>query len=571
MQLRRLREARGWTLDDVVDGLHRVAGELGEPAPGVDRQAVSRWERGVHRPRPHYIRLLSALYGSSPVEMGLIDPETEPAASGRAHSSMIESEARITTPSQLGADAAERLVRGAGNRSELPHTAPDEGQWGRGKGERGLDALARSGMLEWLGDAIGVKTSELGQVINARSTLANGSSLPAISQERLAAKVLGFYGPDAFAQAGFTPYRFHVGGHAHITTVATRSEWIGLWIPLPANDASGHTARCHLVGSPASELRMHDVVTEGALNRLARQVAAGDQAPLMIERPLYDLNALAVDDRGLEATFSVGSFAHYALTYDLLEDEAVAAALDPQWQILPIRSRLMPDLNTAFALDRRLCAGGVDSLTAIARPATRTRPADFLLPIQERSAKVLNVRRSLTVIPKAFHQHLVDPAEEVPLAVTVRRELEEELFGREDVDDSRLRRGVPLSPYHRRALSEPMRWLDELPDSCSLQCTAAGIDLLSGTYAVATVIVIDDERFWEEFGGSCVPNWEATGVQVFSSHDESGLASLLSNARWDSQGLFTLVEGLRQLARRFPERVTLPSQLEVGVGSCEFS
>lgn len=76
VQLRRLRQERGWTLDDVVDGLHRLAGAQGEPIPGVDRQAVSRWERGAHRPRPHYVRLLSILYRASPAELGLVDHDT---------------------------------------------------------------------------------------------------------------------------------------------------------------------------------------------------------------------------------------------------------------------------------------------------------------------------------------------------------------------------------------------------------------------------------------------------------------------------------------------------------------
>lgn len=75
VELRRLRRERGWTLDDVVDGLHSLAAEQGEPVPGVDRQAVSRWERGAHRPRPHYVRLLSILYRASPAALGLVDEE----------------------------------------------------------------------------------------------------------------------------------------------------------------------------------------------------------------------------------------------------------------------------------------------------------------------------------------------------------------------------------------------------------------------------------------------------------------------------------------------------------------
>jgi hypothetical protein len=114
-------------------------------------------------------------------------------------------------------------------------------------------------------------------------------------------------------------------------------------------------------------------------------------------------------------------------------------------------------------------------------------------------------------------------------------------------------------------LSGPMKWLDDAADCCSIDCTAAGIDLVNGTYTFACAISIHDERFWGEFGGSCVPNWEADGVQVYSSHDVAGLAALLADPRWERQGLFTLVEGLKHLAERFPDRVTLPPGLEVVV------
>lgn len=46
-----------------------LAREMGEPVPGVDRQPVSRWERGNHRPRPYYTSLLSRLHEASPTEL----------------------------------------------------------------------------------------------------------------------------------------------------------------------------------------------------------------------------------------------------------------------------------------------------------------------------------------------------------------------------------------------------------------------------------------------------------------------------------------------------------------------
>ncbi len=71
--LRFQRELRGWSLDDVASGLHRVAASLGQAEPGVDATTVSRWERGVRRPRPRYVRLLCQLFELPADQLGLVD------------------------------------------------------------------------------------------------------------------------------------------------------------------------------------------------------------------------------------------------------------------------------------------------------------------------------------------------------------------------------------------------------------------------------------------------------------------------------------------------------------------
>ena len=71
-QLRRQRRLRGWSLDDVAAGLCKLAAARGEPEPGVNRNMVSRWERGVRTPRPHYVRLLCGLYDLPADELGLV-------------------------------------------------------------------------------------------------------------------------------------------------------------------------------------------------------------------------------------------------------------------------------------------------------------------------------------------------------------------------------------------------------------------------------------------------------------------------------------------------------------------
>lgn len=71
--LRLQRRLRGWSQGDVAAGLRRLASGLGEFGPGVDATMVSRWERGMRRPRPRYVRLLSALFELPAEELGFVD------------------------------------------------------------------------------------------------------------------------------------------------------------------------------------------------------------------------------------------------------------------------------------------------------------------------------------------------------------------------------------------------------------------------------------------------------------------------------------------------------------------
>src|SRR5437879_12585721 len=73
-RLRWERQRRGWEPDDVVDRLQEVAAARSEPEPGVDRNTVSRWERGISRPTPRYIQLLSAVFSLPPEDLGLVSP-----------------------------------------------------------------------------------------------------------------------------------------------------------------------------------------------------------------------------------------------------------------------------------------------------------------------------------------------------------------------------------------------------------------------------------------------------------------------------------------------------------------
>jgi transcriptional regulator with XRE-family HTH domain/tetratricopeptide (TPR) repeat protein len=71
-RLRWERQRRGWSQDDVVDHLQDAAASRGDPELGVDRNTVSRWERGISRPTPRYVQLLSEVFTLRPEDLGLI-------------------------------------------------------------------------------------------------------------------------------------------------------------------------------------------------------------------------------------------------------------------------------------------------------------------------------------------------------------------------------------------------------------------------------------------------------------------------------------------------------------------
>jgi transcriptional regulator with XRE-family HTH domain len=76
-RLRHQRRLRGWTLDEVAEGLHRLS--LSGTELGVDAHMVGRWERGVRRPAPRYVGLLCRLFELPADELGLVEEAVEAA------------------------------------------------------------------------------------------------------------------------------------------------------------------------------------------------------------------------------------------------------------------------------------------------------------------------------------------------------------------------------------------------------------------------------------------------------------------------------------------------------------
>lgn len=370
--------------------------------------------------------------------------------------------------------------------------------------------------------------------------------------QRDIARVLGrYYGT---GQDSHGRYSAHYGTEVEAeTSILTRADWLDLDCPLIAS----HDRLA--VTSATADMTLDAESAGRAAQRLAETLAMGTR---LVDMPLYRLTDVDVSAGSIGGAVGVTRFVDYAVTMDLLEAElvdAIAADGPAPHEALPLRDRYLPDVASVVDVSGRLCAGGPLALCAVARPSSPFRgEADYVLLVQERSGNVLNAARRLAVIPKGFHQPMTDLRANAQVGATLRREMEEELFGRDDIDNTVADQRA-ADPMHPSRLSEPMRWLMEDPNRLRMECTGFGLNLLSGNFEFASLIVIDDEEFWTRYGGRIEANWEAAGLRQYSSLDGDILAELIGDVAWSNEGLFALLQGLRRLRRIGGDRVSLPT------------
>jgi hypothetical protein len=170
----------------------------------------------------------------------------------------------------------------------------------------------------------------------------------------------------------------------------------------------------------------------------------------------------------------------------------------------------------------------------------------------------LPAARKLAVIPKGFHQPMTDFRNDARITATLLREVEEELFGRTDIDNT-LTQLNAADPMHPARLSEPMRWLMENPGTLRMECTGFGLNLVSGNFEFACLIIIDSEDFWHRYGGQVEASWESSALRQYSSLDGDSLAALPFGDAWSNEGLFAFLLGLRRLRELGGDRVDIPA------------
>ncbi|MFS8104489.1 transcriptional regulator [Lentzea alba] len=411
--------------------------------------------------------------------------------------------------------------------------------------------------LDWLdehatrepGTARRAVASRLAQV-DVNSLRDRGSRRGRVDQRKVAQALADYYGRGS---DGYGRYAARFGDVEADTSILTRSDWLDLDCPMIAS----HDRLKLMRAAGAAPVTLDEEAFDQAVQRLAESLALGVR---FVNMPLYRLLGVDIQRESIGGTVGIASFVEYIVTMDLLEGELVdALAGGVHAGELPLRDRYLPDLDTVLDVGGRLTAGGTLALCAFARPADPFRgPADYVLLVQERSGHVINAARRLAVIPKGFHQPLVDFRADAQVGATMRREMEEELFGRHDIDNT-VGDQRSADPMHPSRLSEPMRWLLSEPGRLRMECTGFGLNLVSGNFEFPSLIIVDDEEFWQRYGGQIEANWETANLRQYSSADAELVEELAADVAWSNEGLFALLQGLRRLSEIGGSRVNVPT------------
>lgn len=542
----RIRQRRQ-TLEEFAEYAEAFAREHGEVGTlGVrhlQRLVAGRGARGkpLGPVRPATARLLERIFGDS-IEALLSEPGPCPAAADTA-SAADHSEGHLKGPRRAPAEPS------AG--TEPPRTAGTEPP--TTKTEPSGDLLSA---VDWLDQHSGrTAGTTKGKVLSRLSRLNVGDLLDRnarrsrVARTTVADALAEYYGGGV--ANGHSVHRARADGREFGTSILTRPDWTGLGIPLDLERDVLALAERH--SAPVAQ----PIDSRKAVHRLAEATALGVR---MTNAPLYRLHDVDFTDDTVNGSLGLAPFAEYALTSDLLEGElldATSRGKPTRSGELPLRDGYLPDVSGVLDMGARNCVGGVLALCAIARPADPYRgPADFALLVQERSGNVLNATGQLSVIPKGFHQPLKEARAETRIGSTLFRELEEELFGRPEVDGTSGTRVA--APMHQSRLSAPMRWLLDEPGRLRAECTGFGLNLVSGNYEFASLVVIEDEDFWTRFGGDIEANWEASGLRLYSTLDRDLLNQLIADETWSNEGLFALLQGLRRLNEQDDPRLNIP-------------
>jgi hypothetical protein len=288
--------------------------------------------------------------------------------------------------------------------------------------------------------------------------------------------------------------------------------------------------------------------TEDLLEQLAILDAVGVR---VWDDPLYSLHGISSTG---QMNFRLTRFVLYRTQCGSLLDElALAIAKESigvvrqrAEELLPRRAKFLPSVEALLAFEARIVAGGPAVLFV-----ARLSDQDFGIVVQRRSYQVSDELGALSVVPKAFHQPMIDPSAEAVLEKTVYRECYEELFGGEE------QHGY-VDPEFYLAKCEAVRELRD-PKISSLQPLGLVWDLSRGNYHPLYCLFVRSKDWWDRHHSAIRLNWEVDPElrPMVRLGDLCAVSALLHRQNWAPESYVALVEGLRWLATESEVRDSL--------------
>jgi len=330
-----------------------------------------------------------------------------------------------------------------------------------------------------------------------------------------------------------------------VTAFYTKPEWLRLRIPVDAVvcEVSDQDPPTQVDNEP-----IYAKLIESSM--LFRKVELwSDPCYRLID---YDVTAVGARLRfsGAEST----NYLRYRFSAGLMSDELNDAArehvidqiLARRSLLLPRRCLWMPNADAIENVTRRFSAGGTATLFAMARGAP---DHDYYVPLHVRSAAVAENRGFGAVSFNGYHQWFVNRENESHLRWTIFRELYEEVFG--GAEASRPSKRVKHDWYFNESYMDFFRKHSE---TIVNELIGFGFNTVVGNWECATLLVVQDERYWEQFGDMMKYGWEAENVLGFSTKHIHSWQRAIQERRWAGDSLVALLDGLKRLHELEPDR-----------------
>lgn len=344
-------------------------------------------------------------------------------------------------------------------------------------------------------------------------------------------------------------YTYNVDGTLLNTHALTKPDWNTRQTELNFNDGS-----CSFTDK-AVTVKLPDI------ENVARLTSVIERKKLTLDnRHIYSMTDFQYDQNCYQNEFSLIRFHKYKFTMGLIIDELYEAILDAEHDLelilqnpshhLAVREMLLPSRQVLISPKNRVCAGGVFVVFVMAREETK----DYAVITQIRSPAVADNQKAISVIPRAFHQHMIDPEAEINVLWTVLRETYEELFGGEEVEGTSPR----VRPDFYVDKCPAIKWLCENLHNITVELVSYAFNGLSGNYEYGILFAIHDPYFWKQFSCEMVVNWEAKAKKLCSTSDTNKISLLLRDGDWATETLPPMIEGLMRLKELQPSKVALP-------------